>query len=341
MKNPKKWVMITLKDISDSCGVGISTISRVLSGDRTRKIRKETEQLVIKTASDLGYFREKKLKIHANEKEVKIAGLFLSDHESILTPFFSEVFVGIKDQINVISEYMNINYRVLSLYDTNFEKELAEFSPDIAIILGRVKKPVLSFVQKHVPHLVYAGLNPIGSMDEVICEAKDGIADAVKYLAGKGYEKIGYIGPLNDSEIQNEHRFAGYLAGLGEAMKSYDETLVMNSYLDASNGYAAARALFDHARPDAVVCANDSVAIGVLKFIGQENISVAVTGFDNVELSSFTSPSLTTFDVPKRDLGRLAVICALDRMKTPRSINVRIELPYKMIIRDSTERRDD
>ena len=59
------------------------------------------------------------------------------------------------------------------------------------------------------------------------------------------------------------------------------------------------------------------------------------------ELSSFTSPSLTTFDVPKRDLGRLAVICALDRMKTPRSINVRIELPYKMIIRDSTERRDD
>ena len=109
MKNPKKWVMITLKDISDSCGVGISTISRVLSGDRTRKIRKETEQLVIKTAADLGYFREKKQKIHVNEKEVKIAGLFLSDHESILTPFFSEVFVGIKDQINVISEYMNIN----------------------------------------------------------------------------------------------------------------------------------------------------------------------------------------------------------------------------------------
>ncbi|MGN0905991.1 MAG: LacI family DNA-binding transcriptional regulator, partial [Bullifex sp.] len=88
--------MITLKDISDSCGVGISTISRVLSGDRTRKIRKETEQLVIRTASELGYFREKKLKIHASDREVRIAGLFLSDHESILNPFFSEVFVGIK-----------------------------------------------------------------------------------------------------------------------------------------------------------------------------------------------------------------------------------------------------
>ena len=333
--------MITLKDISDSCGVGISTISRVLSGDRTRKIRKETEQLVIRTASELGYFREKKLKIHASDREVRIAGLFLSDHESILNPFFSEVFVGIKDQINVISEYMNVNYRVLSLYDTNFEKELMDFSPDIAILLGRVKKPVLSFVQQTVPLLVYAGLNPIGVMDEVICDARDGIGDAVKYLSDQGFEKIGYIGPVNDDDIQNEHRYSGYLAGLGMAMKPYDESLVMNCYLDANNGYAAARVLFDRAKPDAVVCANDSVAFGVLKFIGQENIDAAVTGFDNVELSAFTSPSLTTFDVPKRDLGRLAVVCAVDRMKTPRNINVRIELPYSMIIRDSTRRKTD
>ncbi len=333
--------MITLKDISDSCGVGISTVSRVLSGDRTRKIKKETEQLVIRTASELGYFREKKLKIHANDREVRIAGLFLSDHESILNPFFSEVFVGIKDQINLFSEYMNVNYRVLSLYDTSFEKELLEFRPDVAILLGRIQKPVLSFVQKNIPQLIYAGLNPVGGMDEVICNASEGISTAVKYLSDEGYERIGYIGPVNDEKIQNEHRFAGYLAGLGLAMKPYDESLVMNSYLDANNGYTAARALFDRASPDAVVCANDNVAFGVLKFITQEGLNAAVTGFDNVELSSFSSPSLTTFDVPKRDLGRLAVVCALDRMKTPRDINVKIVLPYRMIIRDSTKRRSE
>ena len=52
--------MVKLKDISKECGVGISTVSRVLSGDRTRKIKESTEKLVIQTAQEMGYFAEKK-----------------------------------------------------------------------------------------------------------------------------------------------------------------------------------------------------------------------------------------------------------------------------------------
>ena len=331
--------MVKLKDISKECGVGISTVSRVLSGDRTRKIKESTEKLVIQTAQEMGYFAEKKQKIQCNEKEIKIVSIFLADHDNVLNPFFSEIFVGIKEQINLLSEYHKINYRVLSLYDADFESELIKFKPDIAILLGRVKKSVLSFVSEHVPNLVHAGVNSIKVVDEVLCEAKDGMREAVRYLASLGYTRIGYVGPVKDEGIQNEHRYIGYLNGLNEVGFSFDSDLVNDSTLDANSGFNATKSICSRSDVDSLVCANDTVAFGAIKYINENKLDIAVTGFNNEEISNFSSPTLTTFDVPKKELGNLAVVCALERLKNPRDINIKISVPYKLIERESTKKK--
>lgn len=92
--------------------------------------------------------------------------------------------------------------------------------------------------------------------------------------------------------------------------------------------------------PTAVVCANDTVAMGVLKALGEEGIAVpsgiSVIGFDNIENAAFLSPSLTTIDVPKAELGRYATTVLLDRIQNRRTYPLQVTLPFTLLEREST-----
>lgn len=92
------------------------------------------------------------------------------------------------------------------------------------------------------------------------------------------------------------------------------------------------------ARPTAVFCANDSTALGVLdvlKTSRQRNYQPSVISIDNIREAERTSPMLTTINVPKRELAHHAVLLLIDRIRGGHRENVRIELPGKLIIRES------
>ena len=331
---------VILSDIAKECGLSISTVSRVLSGDESRKIKDETKALVFSKAEELGYIRER-ISRFSRRRPIKVAALFLSDHESLPSPFFSEIIEGIKDAASAYAEG-DISFSLLSLYDTDFQKNFEEGLFDIAVILGRVRKDVLERIRKSDVQLIYAGLNGIADMDEVICDARAGCRHAVSYLHGIGRKRIAFIGPAGQDDVENEYRFEGYLEGLSECGIAADASLVRDCYLSAEEGCSKVAGLLE-AGPDAIIAANDNVAIGVMRHLRDRGIripeDIAVIGFDNIETSAFLQPSLTTFDVPKKELGRFALNIALERRRNPRDYSIKLEIPFRLIERESTKER--
>ena len=296
---------VLLSDIARSCSTSISTVSRVLSGDSSRRIAESTRDRIIAAAREMGYF-DAKLKTIGRSNALSVAVLFLSDHESILSPFFSQVVEGIKAECEATASHC-IDLRVLSLYDDGFFNELESGSFDFAIILGRVRKDILDRVRRSGSRLIYAGLNAIGGMDEVLCDARQGISHAVEYLHSLGF----------------------------------DESLACDSYLTSDDGYARIRDLVPSAHPSAVICANDNLALGAIKGLADIGLSVpddiSVTGYDNIDAAAYLNPPLTTFDVPKRELGRFALRLAVERHESGRQYDVRLSLPFTLVERKSTK----
>jgi DNA-binding LacI/PurR family transcriptional regulator len=153
---------------------------------------------------------------------------------------------------------------------------------------------------------------------------------------------MGFIGPtLKKHPVFNEHRYAGFVDGLASFGLKADPGFVYDSFLTAQDGYEGMKEMAKGLRlPSAIICANDTVATGVLKALREAKVAVpsqvSVIGFDNIESSAYLSPSLTTIDVPKAELGRYATKILLDRILDKRTYPLQVTLPFTLIEREST-----
>lgn len=336
---------VKLKDIAEKSGVSISTVSRILSNDTSRKSKKETIDKVVQVAREMGYFEQKSFAqvAGASSPIITLGCIFTSDHETFVSPFFSQILSGIQKEILTQGEQHHIVFSTFNIADAGYRQAISQSRLDGAIVLGRTTLENISFIRSHIPYLVYAGLNRIGQdFDEVLCDARKGVIRAVEYLHGLGHRNMGFIGPtLKKHPVFNEHRYAGFVDGLASFGLKADPDFVYDSFLTALDGYEGMKAMTSRQRlPSAIICANDTVAMGVLKALGEAGISVpsqvSVIGFDNIENAAFLNPSLTTIDVPKAELGRYATTVLLDRILNKRTYPLQVTLPFTLLVREST-----
>ncbi|HKM07185.1 MAG TPA: LacI family DNA-binding transcriptional regulator [Sphaerochaeta sp.] len=336
---------VKLKDIAEKSGFSISTVSRILSNDTSRKSKQETIDKVVQVAQEMGYFEQRAfVPILGNSFQVFTLGcIFTSEHESFLSPFFSQILAGIQKEIHALGDRHQIVFSTFNIADSGYRQVISQSHLDGAIVLGRTTLENITFIKGHIPYLVYAGLNRIGQdFDEVLCDARKGVVKAVEYLYGLGHRSMGFIGPtLKKHPVFNEHRYAGFIDGLAFFGLKADPAFVYDSFLTALDGYEGMKEMIkSHKLPSAIICANDTVATGVLKALGEAGISVpsqvSVIGFDNIENAAFLNPSLTTIDVPKAELGRYATKILMDRILDKRIYPLQVKLPFSLIVREST-----
>jgi DNA-binding LacI/PurR family transcriptional regulator len=115
---------------------------------------------------------------------------------------------------------------------------------------------------------------------------------------------------------------------------------VIDTHLTSPDGYDSMIAMIERGNlPTAIFCGNDTVALGVMKALGEHNISIpddiSIIGFDNIETAAYTQPALTTISVPTKELGRMAVKIMLDKLETGRDYALKVNLPFSLIERDS------
>lgn len=332
----------TIKDIARRAGVSHSTVSRALRGSPL--ISEETTERIRLIALEMGYHPSAAAR-SLKTNQTRALGVIV---RNIDDPFFSEILQGIEDiaqaegyslfisssQNESDRERMIVNamreHRVdgviicSTAFGTSQSRELVEHSVPIVVVNNQAAEDY-----RHAIH-----------HDDV-----DGSRQITRYLVGLGHRRIAYLGNAISGRTTLDR-----LAGFKQEMEAAGLT-VPEEYIhqvpggEPEHGFAGV----DHflalpQRPTALVCYNDLMSIGVLKGLKQAGIRVpedcSVTGFDNIILSEYTSPPLTTFDQPKHFIGAEAARLLLgmlgpDSEKNAADFKSRT-LKGKLLVRAST-----
>jgi LacI family transcriptional regulator len=176
-------------------------------------------------------------------------------------------------------------------------------------------------------------------LDVVLADSHQGGFMATQHLISLGHERIGCIaGPAIIN--QSSRRFAGYKQALHDAGLRVEPELIMNGNFHPDSGWELGREmlLLPNA-PSAIFACNDLMAIGVLRAAAELGLRIpddlAMVGYDDIELSSYTNPPLTTIKQPTAEMGLTALKFLLGRITDPQSVRQNAVLPVSLVVRGS------
>nr|BFF16063.1 LacI family DNA-binding transcriptional regulator [Microbacterium flavescens] len=219
----------------------------------------------------------------------------------------------------------------------------------LAVLAQTVPADLLAHVSRRIPVVVLADSRPGDELDHVSVDNTAGMRALTSFvLEEHGATDLVYVaGPSDSPDEADRHRgfdeavATGAADGSGAAVR----VRVERGEFSRVGGRRAAEALLVSGErlPDAVVCANDQSALGVLDVFARAGVDVPdrvlVTGFDGIEAGRFSAPRLTTVRQPMGELGRVAVRSVVSRLTDPGLPPQRVTLPVEVLLRESCPAR--
>lgn len=327
---------MSLKKIAEMVGVSPSTVSRVLNNTVPTCASTELKERIWEAAHTLQYVpntEARNLKMGKREtvKSYRIAVILTRFGFLDKDPFFRELFQSIEEALLTQSCVLQM---VSNAGDVDFS---ALEKTDGIIVLGRCSDDFLARLKHYTRNIVGVDRNPTDyKMDEIICNGKTAAVKAMEYLLSLGHRKIGYIG-----DCSFEARYVGYCETLIKQNIPINYHYIQSTDQTYESGYQAMLELLKQDMT-AVFCANDISALGAMQAIAdtvsqkkEKKRSVSVIAIDNIAAAVTAAPRLTTVDIPKEEMGRMAVTILLDRISHRHSEYLRVEFPCKIIERES------
>jgi LacI family transcriptional regulator, galactose operon repressor len=333
----------TIYDVARVAGVSTATVSRVLRGSGL--VHPDTRQRVLAVIDTLGFVPDASARgLTRGRKD--IIGLVGLDRgaDEIDIERSSLLFV---DHIVHAAETVlrGTEYSLLLTFGSRgeqFEKRVRALSgqADGLLIAEEVlDQGELRALASQIPVVLIAGSRDQAEADVFLGDNIGGMTALARHLTSQhGYRRLCFVAGPKDAPDAAE-RYSAFEQAVAATPESGIDQVVHGDFSEDS-GIAAARILLGRSSlPQAVVCANDQMAIGVLRELQRAGVSipadVAVTGFDDVYPSRVVEPPLTTVSQPFRDLGSRATRRLLNRVKNP-ALAPRAEvLPTQVVIRAS------
>ena len=332
---------ITIKDVAKQAGVSISTVSRVIND--SKPVTDEVKQKVLDVIKETGYIPNPLARSLVTKKSQLIG---------VIVPEVSDSFVN--EILNGIEEVAKMYDYDILLANTYSDKEQELKS----INLLRAKQVegivMISWIveQEHINYMQNCGI-PATYISKtardydiytVSTSNKKATFDMTKYLIDKGHEKIAFIMTSKDETILEMERLAGYEEALEQNNIKLDKNLIKYCGTEYENGYQSMKELLDEGIiPHAAFVTGDEAAIGAINAICDsgyrvpEDISVA--GFNDVKIAKMYKPKLTTVHQPLYDMGAVAIRMVIKLINKEILDNKKVELPYKIIDRESVIER--
>lgn len=341
---PKKKV--TIKDVAEHANVSMSTVSMVVNNKGY--VSDEKRRHIQKSIKELGYVPSASARNLASNKTNNIGFILQESHFTLSEPFYTRIFLGTEFESKKHNYYV-----LLATVPQNYKKYtdtprlLKERNVDGIIIAGKVDFGLLEEVEESgIPFVLvdYQYKNyPSVSVDN-----RNASIEAIRYLQQKGHAHIAFLGadPYHPSIAE---RLEGYqLAMLKVGYTDTSELVILDEGAPPTlhTGYHLAPKVFSSKKkPTAVFCANDAMALGLLKYAEQNQIYIpkdmAVVGFDDVDGAKFSSPTLTTVRVFKEQFGELALRYLTEIIDLPEENskfergNHMLTVPTELVIRKS------
>jgi LacI family transcriptional regulator len=306
---------ITTKNIAQLAGVSVGTVSHVLNG--SAGVSQELQKRVHDVVRRLDY-QPSQLARGLRRRSTDLLGVIIPD---ITNPYFPRVVRGIED----------VAYRegfrlILCNTDNDPAKEvgyfndLRSFHPAGIIVIPSEASTIATESSHRNLQIVFVDRCPAGwAGDAVVANNEDGGYQVGRYLTGIGHKSLSVIsGPL-DIETARD-RLRGFQRALAGAKLKLPAKYIQEVPFNKEAGYSAAlRLLSLIPRPLAIFAASDTLAIGALAAARELKLrcpeDVSIVGFDDLEFSEVTEPSLSTVFQPGYDMGALACEVLLDRVR--------------------------
>lgn len=333
--------MATIKDVAKHANVSTTVVSKALNG--YSDVSEETRKKVLKAVEELNYSPNMLAK-NLKQKVTKSIALIFSNFEGssgkdgVLFQMMTWIFEAASDY----------NYEVL-LYTRNLSEQqdksywqfCKEHKVSGAVITGlKTTDPYFQeIVDSNFPCVVIDA-DITGSHTSSVMTDNVGAAQAaIQHLVDLGHRRIGMVNGHNFAVVSNE-RLKGYQQALKANGIEFDPALVVNGDYTEEYAYGSAESyLQDHPDVTAVFFASDLMAIGFMNRCRELNVRIpeqlSVIGFDDIVLSSYTSPKLTTV---RQDFKRMAmtafeqVIHLLEHNGTGKNLKI----PFQVVDRETT-----
>ncbi|HBY57525.1 MAG TPA: LacI family transcriptional regulator [Candidatus Atribacteria bacterium] len=327
----------TIEHIAQLANVSKATVSRVINN--SPKVTSKTRERVIKAIKETGYYPNVTARRLTTNKAETIGLIIPSPQDKTFgNPFYTEILRGFTHQAKIEGYDLLL---FINEHQFNYSQLFHDRRVDGLLLVGvnRGDKGIIQLSENKFPYIL-TGKIDYEKANYVDAENRKGAYQAVTYLVNSGHKRIGYLGGSFDF-VFNQERFEGYLQALKEHNLEYGKELTMESINTEESGYEAMRKLLEASSiPTAVFVANDLDAIGAMKAIKEKGLKIpediAVIGFDDIQLASYTEPTLTTVRQPIYEMGTTAISLLVQLIKGKKEGPLKIELPTQLIIRESS-----
>jgi LacI family transcriptional regulator len=322
---------VTIYTVADRAGVSIATVSRVLRG--TAPTSPTTRRKVLQAVQELEYIplrAARKVEVPRHQTH----GLVLP---GLNGPYYSELLTGFEAAAARYGQSVVIQLAGPTTDLEDAVRRLLRRVDGLVLANDTVPDAFVRHTCRGTPTVLVAR-NPVHGCDTVLVENLSAAQELTDHLLRHGRRRLVFVGDPSGSHDVTE-RYAGFRAALARstAVEARPPVLVP---LEETSSVGAVAAVLDLAEPaDALVCANDELAVAMMSVLGRQGVRVpddlAIVGFDDLMTARYVQPGLTTVLQPMRSLGHWAAIRLHERIEG-RTHDVHPQvLPTRLVVRGS------
>src|SRR5438067_5563325 len=327
---------MNLEQVARRAKVSTATVSRVLNNASV--VKTSTRARVMRAIEELKYHPNLHARHLAGGKSTTI-GVIVSNMEN---PFFFDIYKTIEADAHANGFEVvvaNTDYRSEQLV-TSIRLMIGRRVAGLAAIVSEMEPALMDeLTESGIPVVFYDVGAPRRNITNIKVNYRRGVEKVIDYLHSMGHRRLGFVGhhavlePINE-RLKSVTESAARFPSMEVRTAADTDTL--------EGGRQAARALLGSGyRPTAIICVNDIMAVGALRELRERGIRVpediSVTGFDNVKLSEFCYPALTTVHIPRDRIGHIIfdrLAPKPDKPETPAEHEIVIDPEF--VLRDST-----
>ena len=316
---------LDIRAVASAAGVSVATVSRVVNKVPTvdAQLRKKVWEVVHK----LGYVPNIQARALVSGHS-KMLGVIISD---ITNPFFPELLQGFEDKA------IDVGYEAL-IGSTNYDLQRMEHCvkrmlerqvEGVAVMTFGIEEPLLERLSSEGIPMVFIDVAPQKENVSIIHVNYDqGIREAVQHLAALGHRRIGYITGPHRLHSANA-RLTAFLSAAERVGIRVPEICIFHGDHTVEGGSRGVEHLLSIKQPPtAIMCSNDVSALGAMHAISRAGLSIpsdiSLIGFDDIQITEYLQPPLTTIRMSGRDIAASAVYALLNPGTAPKQVETRL-----------------
>lgn len=314
---------VTIKDVAKHAGVSASTVSRVVS--KKGKISEATIERVFQTIEELGYVPNYTARSLANSNTDTIAVVVDRSPRSLNNAYFTDVLQAIANELNEYSKELLLIFSERNDDEKERIKSLVESNRIDGVIKLSVRENDLTIdylADNQIPSVVIGNPEKKSKILWVDNDNEQAMYEVAHSLLSEGKRKLVFVGG-DKKFIVTRDRLAGFKKANLEFGIKVNEADIYHVEFTEEDAYRHAEKIIDRDY-DAIVCTDDSIALGIQKKAIDKGKNVTITGFNNSKEVQFSPNPISTVDIKIDKLGKWAVRLLIAKIKGDETVTNKI-----------------